>query len=369
MSGKPLSIYLHIPFCTKKCPYCHFFVIPNKEDHRKQLLKSLLVEWQRLLPKITNHEIVSIYFGGGTPILLEPSAIQILLETFHETAKLSSPCEITIEANPENVTEALMKELKTAGINRVSIGVQSLQDDSLITLGRTHNSNKAIEAILNTHQSGISNISIDLMYELPNQTPESFSKTLNLLKTMPISHLSLYNLTIEPGTAFFKQNFNLPSPETNLAMLEMATTTLEKIGLHRYEISAFSKPGCESKHNTGYWEGRPFFGLGPSAFSYYGGKRFQNVKSLSRYSKALEADKSPVDFIEELPYPQNVHERFAVELRLLEGVNVEKYKMPKNTHEIIKRLTAEGYLKKEGGRIRLSEKGLLFYDTVATELI
>lgn len=369
MSGKPLSIYLHIPFCTKKCPYCHFFVIPNREDHRKQLLKSLLIEWRRLLPKIRNHEIVSIYFGGGTPILLEPTSIQTLLETFRESANLHPTCEITIEANPENVTKPLMEELKTAGINRVSIGVQSLQDDSLITLGRTHNSNKAIEAILSTHASGVTNISIDLMYELPNQTPESFAKTLSQLETVPISHLSLYNLTIEPGTAFYKQNLKLPAPETNLAMLEMATTTLEKIGLCRYEISAFSRPGCESKHNTGYWEGRPFFGLGPSAFSYYGGKRFQNVKSLSRYSKALEADQSPVDFIEELPYPQNVHERFAVELRLTKGVEIEKYNLPKATHQTLERLAADGYLQEEGRRIKLSEKGLLFYDTVASELI
>lgn len=362
---KPLSLYFHIPFCSKKCPYCHFFVVPNKKEHRDALLEALLLEWQRLSPKIENHEITSIYFGGGTPTLFGPEAIHTLLRQI----PYPQDTEITIEANPEDVTERLMQEYARAGINRVSIGVQSLEDDSLITLGRTHSANKALDAIKSTYSAGIENISIDLMYELPDQTSKSFENTLRKLGELPISHLSLYNLTIEPNTAFFKRTLNLPSEEENLKMLEKATKHLEAIGLKRYEISAFAKPGYQSRHNTGYWEARPFFGLGPSAFSYYNGKRFRNVANLHRYFRALKEGNTPVDFVENLPYPQNVHELLAVKLRLLEGVDLTSFNLPDETKNKLLRLASEGYLKQEKDHCKLTEKGLLFYDTVASEII
>ncbi|NGX47367.1 MAG: Oxygen-independent coproporphyrinogen-III oxidase-like protein YqeR [Chlamydiae bacterium] len=362
---KPLSLYFHIPFCNKKCPYCHFFVVPNKEEHRKALLDALLSEWQRLLPKMEEHEITSIYFGGGTPTLFGAKAIHTLLEKI----PYSSDCEITIEANPEDVTKELMSKLKGAGINRVSIGVQSLEDDSLLLLERTHNAKRAIDAIHITHNADITNISIDLMYELPEQTSKNFENTLHKLKTLPITHLSLYNLTIEPNTAFFKRTLNLPSPEENLKMLQAATSHLEEIGLKRYEISAFARPGYTSRHNIGYWTARPFFGLGPSAFSYYNGKRFRNVAHLHRYMRALKENRTPVDFTEDLPYPQNVHELLAVQLRLLEGVDLKVFDLPDATHILLAKLETENFLERKGSHCKLTSKGILFYDTVATEII
>lgn len=373
MSGKtrvqPISLYFHIPFCTKKCPYCHFYVIPNNQKHREELLEGLLLEWEQVRPHLLPYEIVSIYFGGGTPTLFGVEPIKILLSKIHQQSAVASDCEITLEANPEDVTPALMQGYREAGINRVSIGVQSLQDDSLLVLGRTHNANKAIGAIEATFNAGITNISIDLMYELPDQTPESFQKTLNRLNALPITHLSLYNLTIEPHTAFYKQTLKLPSDAENFAMLQMAMSHLEKIGLKRYEISAFAKPGFESRHNTGYWTARPFFGLGPSAFSFFQDKRYRNCANLNRYLHALRENKSPIDFEETLPYPQNVHELLAVELRLLKGVDLNHFKLPETTHAILNRLTLEGYLDGQGDTLRLSEKGLLFYDSVASEII
>ncbi|MDN3506334.1 MAG: radical SAM family heme chaperone HemW [Simkaniaceae bacterium] len=364
MSGS-LGIYFHIPFCSKKCPYCHFFVVPNKKEHRDTLLESLLLEWKRLSPKVQNHEITSIYFGGGTPALFGSKAIHTLLSAIPHSKEI----EITLEANPEDVTQALMQEYAQAGINRVSIGVQSLEDDSLITLGRTHNAQKALKAIEDTYSAGITNISIDLMYELPDQTSKAFENTLKKLKDLPITHLSLYNLTIEPNTAFFKKTLNLPSPEENLKMLNAATEHLETIGLKRYEISAFAKPGYQAQHNTGYWKARPFFGLGPSAFSYYNGKRFRNVAHLHRYFRALKEGKTPVDFVESLPYPENVHELLAVRLRLLEGVDLNTYDLPPKTLNTLSKLESEGFLDQSKDRCKLTEKGLLFYDTVATEII
>ena len=364
-----VSLYFHIPFCTRKCPYCHFYVIPNKQEHRTLLLDALLLEFNQLLPKLSHHEIVSIYFGGGTPTLFGVKPIETLLTTIFENTKVAPNCEITIEANPEEITKDLMKGYKQAGINRVSIGVQSLQELSLRILERTHNATQALDAIATTYSTGLKNISIDLMYELPHQTSEDFEKTLNQLDRLPISHLSLYNLTIEPNTAFFKRTLQLPSQEENLAMLQAATTRLDQIGLKRYEISAFAKPGFESRHNIGYWTARPFFGLGPSAFSYYDNTRYRNWPNINRYAKALKANTSPIDFEESLPYPDNVHELLAVQLRLLEGVDITSFDLPPETHHTLKKLTEEGFLTQNQNQVKLSEKGLLFYDTVASEII
>ena len=359
-----VGLYFHIPFCNRKCPYCHFYVIPNKDEHKELLLNSLLLEWE--IVDLGDAPVPSIYFGGGTPTLFGPEKIATLLS---KITNQTSDCEVTIEANPEDVTLALIKAYKEAGINRISLGVQSLVDDSLITLERTHNRNKAIDAIHTTKEAGIDNISIDLMYELPDQTPESFQKTLNQLESLPITHLSLYNLTIEPNTAFFKRTLNLPTQEEGLEMLTRAILTLESIGLKRYEISAFAKPGFESRHNTGYWTARPFYGLGPSAFSYINGTRYRNVANIHRYAKALKEGTSPVDFEEKLPYPQNVHELFAVALRLTKGVHLSTYDLPQKTHQKLESLIRQGYLEKELQSLRLSEKGLLFYDQVASEII
>lgn len=368
MSGKSpeLSLYFHIPFCTRKCPYCHFYVIPNSPTHRKQLLAALLQELEMRRPEIERHSLVSIYFGGGTPTLFGAEPIGSILKAI---GPVSSDCEVTIEANPEDVTLPLMQSYRAAGINRVSLGVQSLVDDSLIQLERTHSASKALSAIEATHSAGITNISIDLMMELPNQSVASFEKTLSQLDNLPITHLSLYHLTIEPHTPFSKRKLNLPSEEEGLEMLKRATETLSTLGFERYEISAFAKEGLLSRHNTGYWLGRPFFGLGPSAFSYFDGKRFRNVANLNRYCRGIDEGRFPIDFEEALCYPDSEHERLAVALRMLQGVKLDAFSLPSETKKTLQRLEEEGLLAKEEGRLKLSEKGLLFYDSVATEII
>lgn len=369
-----ISLYFHIPFCTRKCPYCHFYVIPNQSKAQNELMKALALEWQMLLPKLHNKKIESIYFGGGTPTLLGPDNIRTILSWI----EYPSTCEVTIEANPEEVTLSLMQELKQAGINRVSIGVQALDDVSLTMLGRTHNSQKAIQAIESTYQAGISNISIDLMYDLPGQTLESWTSTLAQVKSLPISHLSLYNLTIEPNTSFFKRKERLapllPTQEMSLKMLDIAVSSLESFGLQRYEISAFAKEKKQSHHNIGYWTARPFLGLGPSAFSYYEKTRYRNSAHLSRYSALLHAGKSPVDFSEQLAYPDDLHELLAVELRLIKGVELNNFeerhgKLPPSTQEKLQQLQKKGWLEMGKGVLRLTQEGLLFYDSVAVELV
>ncbi len=370
MQHSHYSLYFHLPFCRRKCPYCHFYVLPDKRELKDTLLEALVLEWQSLSSKRAGKELISIYFGGGTPTLMGPAALEKILKWI----EIPPSCEITLETNPEEASLPLIRAFASLGINRMSIGVQSLDDSSLNTLGRQHNAQKALRAIENASQAGIANISIDLMYDLPGQTFSSWENTLKQIPRLPITHLSLYNLTIEPHTAFFKRKKELtpllPSPETSLAMLQSATEYLNAANLKRYEISAFAKPGFESRHNTGYWTGRPFLGLGPSAFSYWDRKRFRNSAHLSRYAEALQKGDSPIDFEEELPYPDSFNELLAIRLRLLEGVNLKTLTpMPLNTQEALLKLEAQGWLSLDNERAKLTEQGLLFYDSVAEALI
>lgn len=377
-SSSKISLYFHIPFCTRKCDYCHFYVVPDKESAKEQLTQGFQLEWALLQPLLADKQIVTVYFGGGTPSLFAPYRILSLLNLVKSTACLKADAEITLEVNPENVTLELMQAYAASGINRVSIGIQTLDAELLHLLGRGHGPETAIQAVRTTHQAGIDNISIDLMYDLPKQTLQHWSTTLDAVSSLPIRHLSLYNLTIEPHTLFFKKKeelqSTLPEEEISLAMYEMAIDRLEKMDLRRYEISAFAQIGFESKHNTGYWTARPFLGLGPSAFSYWEGKRMQNIANLSKYCQILKEGKLPIDFQEELDPDHQRRELFVIHLRLREGVDMHAFtkqhgSLDTLTQASLHRLIQEGYLLQHTGRITLTHKGVLFYDTVASELI
>ena len=361
-----ISLYVHVPFCTKKCPYCHFFVVPNDRASHRSFMDGLKTEWNLIQSQIADHEIVSLYFGGGTPSLLGPKSLGEILSWI----PLKKDVEITLEANPDDVTFEMMKEFKQVGINRVSLGLQSLDNPLLKTLGRLHSAQKAVEAVHLTAEAGITNITVDLMYDIPGQTLSAWKNTLHQIESLPISHLSLYNLTFEPGAVFFKKQKELspllPSPEESLAMLEAACISLKKIGLERYEISAFAKPGFQSRHNTGYWTGRPFLGLGPSAFSYWEGRRFRNVCHLSKYLSLLSQNQLPRDFDEKLSPLASRHERLAIRLRMFEGAPREEFPIDP---QLLHKLEVKGWLTLSPTSIQLTNQGRLFYDSVAEELV
>lgn len=377
-SPELISLYFHIPFCTRKCDYCHFYVLPDKDPFKLQLLEGLRLEWLKNLPLLQDKQIASIYFGGGTPSLFGPEAIGKVLSWISSSVPLAGNIEITLEANPENITLELMRQYASVGINRVSIGVQTFDEQLLKTLGRLHSDTKAKQAITLTAEAGIKNISIDLMYDLPGQSLTHWQSTLNQAVSLPISHLSLYNLTIEPHTVFFKIRDKiakkLPDEETSLAMYETAVDTLQSHGLMQYEISAFCSSGAQSKHNVGYWTARPFLGFGPSAFSYWAGSRFRNVANLSKYHRALMEGLSPVDFEEKLDVDAHLRELLTIRVRLTEGVDLENFqaehgKLGQDVLLTVERLVRESFLDKSGSRVRLTRKGILFYDTVAAELV
>jgi oxygen-independent coproporphyrinogen-3 oxidase len=319
--------------------------------------------------------IYSLYFGGGTPSQVDPALFTPLFELiFNSSLTFHEDLEVTFEANPEDLSLVYLKTLKKLPINRLSIGVQSLHDDTLKILDRQHTAKAAIDAIQNAYKAGFSNISIDLMYDLPHQTISSWNHTLMALKDLPITHLSLYNLTIEPQTVFYKKKKLLepfiPDEAKSLHLLSAAVEAFESLGLNRYEISAFAKPGMHSKHNTGYWLGREFLGYGPSAFSYFQKKRFRNLCDLNKYISHIHEGQTAVDFEEELEEESSLRELLALRLRLKEGVNLSSF--PAFSKELLKELSLlqnQGLLEQEEERLSLTPKGFLFYDTVAEAII
>ncbi len=365
------SLYIHIPFCQKKCPYCHFFVLPNKEELKSLFMSALHKEWLLTKQNYNLTSPTSIYFGGGTPTKLHPKDIERILSWVLPNA----PCEITLEANPEDVTLETMRFYRQLGINRVSVGIQSLNPQELDILGRGHSAQKTIEAIHTIYAAGIDNISIDLMYDIPYQTESSWENTLKHIKDLPIDHLSLYNLTFEPKTSFFlnrnKWTPYLPSDEASLHMLLHAIETLESYGLKRYEISAFAKGDKRSLHNIGYWTARPFLGLGPSAHSYWNQTRWANIAHLGKYAEALNNHIFPIDFQEKLDSRAACNELLAVNLRLLEGVHLPSFtdRHGPLPQDAINTCIHEGYLTLDEHTLKLTPHGLCFYDTVASILV
>lgn len=367
-----ISLYFHIPFCSKKCPYCHFYVLPDQERLHKILMEGLELEWQRNQTIMSDKTIRTLYFGGGTPSLLKKEELHSLMQMIRKTHSLEG-IEITLEANPEKMSEEKLTDLLSAGINRLSVGVQSFDEEHLRLLGRTHTGNQAETAIKLAHKLGFQNISLDLMYDLPHQTLESFENSLQIASELPITHLSLYNLTIEPHTQFFKQKDALephvPDQEISLQMYRKAQEILTSSGFEQYEISAFAKPGFHSKHNSGYWLGTPFLGFGPSAFSYYQGKRFRNFCHLAKYTENLKNKLSPIDFEEELKPDDQQKELLAIHLRLMQGANLDQFSLSEETKINITKLIDLNLLKKENNTLFLTQKGILLYDSVAIELI
>lgn len=365
LSTGEFSLYFHIPFCTRKCDYCHFYVLPDQERFKKIYMEALRKEWIRISPSLPDGQLVSIYFGGGTPALLGPDLIQEILSWISPP----SPCEITLEANPENVSLELMRAFFRAKINRISLGVQTLDNTLLNTLSRTHHAERALHAAEECSEAGFNNISIDLMYDLPGQTLASWQETLDQALCLPIHHLSLYNLTIEPHTVFYKKrkSLKLPDSDTSLHMLHTAVAALKSNGFERYEISAFARKGKASKHNCGYWQGRPFLGLGPSACSDWGGSRFRNCAHLHKWAKALNEGRSAIDFTETLEPKERTKEGLAIGLRLIQGVPIVPWSQ--DIEKGLASLEQRGFLEQQDNHYRLSAFGLLFHDTVAEEIM
>ncbi|PCI75597.1 coproporphyrinogen III oxidase [Candidatus Aerophobetes bacterium] len=377
-TDQDFSIYVHLPFCRQKCPYCSFYVIPYKKSVANVYIETLKKEWDFYKKEFASRSLISLYFGGGTPSL-HPEGVIELIALFKETFSMETT-EISVEVNPEDGTLDLFKALKKAGVNRLSLGAQTLSNPLLKQIGRTHTTGSTLLSIENAKACGFSNISIDLMTELPTQTLNDIENTLNQIQNLDITHVSLYNLQIEKGTVFYKQKEQLvkkiASDEIAAQMLKTCIRELESMGFERYEISAFCKKGKASIHNLGYWTGREFLGLGASSFSYIKQERFQNFAHINRYTKLINESKKPIDFKEKLSPSASLLELFTLHLRLTQGFSLASFehrhgKLSTITMKEIVKLCDENFIKKSqnGDLLSLSSKGALFFDEVAPRLI
>lgn len=372
-----LSLYFHLPFCEKKCDYCHFFVLPNKSSYKEELLKALLIEIELKAPEIKKSRIQSIYFGGGTPALVGPKFIQTLLDKLQVYTFLGS-IEITLELNPENTSYELLKGYHEVGINRLSLGAQSFNDAELHTLSRSHTAAQTLQAIKAAKDIGFNNISIDLMYDLPNQSLKSWIETCHIAADLPITHLSLYNLTIEPHTVFYKYRQKIealiPKERLSLKMYQSAIEIFEKNGLFPYEISAFCKKDYYSRHNVGYWMQRNHLGFGPSAFSLLNGTRFQNVKNLNKYTHSIKQNELPIDFTETLEKDSFLRESLAIALRLYQGIETHDFQsrfglLSKDLQMTLKSLQNKNWIEMNERQLLLTNEGRLYHDALASDIV
>lgn len=346
-----IGIYVHLPFCLRKCPYCAFFSESNAQNKMEAYVKRVVEEAKKYPPQ----EVETIYFGGGTPTLLPADLLVFLLKSLLE----HFPCkgEITIESNPATVSRAFLKELRDAGFNRVSIGVQSLIDDELLFLGRMHTAQDAINSIKDAKAAGFLNVSADIMFGLPNQTCDNVKYTLQKLISLSVQHISAYSLSIEEGTPFSKRDLSLPSEDAERGMYTAIIETLKAHNFVHYEISNFSLPGFEAVHNTNYWKCGEYIGLGAGAHSYFQGVRYNNIENIDMYLSETNAVENRVVLTES----DKREEYYMLGLRLLRGVKADN-------NPNIPRLVRNGLLEFSGENIRLTKRGIDLANYVITEL-
>ena len=374
---KKLGIYVHIPFCKSKCEYCDFYSLGGSRDRRVtddylQALADHIKESGRLTPE---HVVDTVYFGGGTPSFFGAENLEKILGEIQRRFRLDPDPEITLEANPDSVTKASLKKLLRAGFNRISIGVQSDDDEMLKKLGRPHTYEQARQAVARAREVGFTNVSVDLMYGLPNQTLTAWKETVENVLTLKPDHLSAYALRVEEGTPLwgYRDCANLPDDDKQAEMYLAACRILQDYGYEHYEISNFAKSGFVSRHNMKYWELGEYLGFGPSAASDFAGKRFSAVADLRGYIDGIRQHGSILRECETIPMRERAGEYVMLRLRTNRGINAEEYEkgflMPfKPLEALLSRFEARGYAKKEEDNWVLTEQGWLVSNQIILAL-
>lgn len=403
------SLYIHIPFCKKKCLYCDFYSIASQENLASDYIKVLIKQIRQIGTPVS-----SIYIGGGTPSVL---GVDLLGKLLKSLKKIIAPgIEFTIEVNPESFSKKLAKLFLANGVNRLSIGLQSFNDKKLIKLGRIHNAKKAREAVYLAQKSGFKNISIDLIFGIWDEKLTDWKKELQEAASLPVKHISAYSLTYEKGTALSKMlkrglseasltkvrglllsgkhNTSIPRLKTRgfprrikpledeavAGMYEYAVDFLEGRGFKRYEVSNFARDGYLCRHNCGYWKNEPYIGLGPSAVSYLDGVRKKNIPDVKEYTMRIKKGSSVIKFQEKLSILRKAKETAALKIRTDEGISLEWFKektgfdflrLEKTSIAGLQEKELIDYEKKDGKmrRVSLTQKGFSFCDIVSSELL
>ncbi len=361
------GIYIHIPFCSSKCPYCDFYSFKGDEKQKDSYLKAVLSALEGYADK--NTKVDTLYFGGGTPSVFGGERIGRVISYIRESFSLQEDAEITVECNPSSTDEAFVRAVKSAGVNRVSMGMQSAVDRERKILGRPSGREDIKRAVTLFKNEGIDNISLDLMLGVPYQTMESLNESIDFILSLGVRHISAYMLKIERGTPFERDEETLSLPdEDNVADMYLHTSErLGKEGFIHYEISNFALEGFNSRHNTRYWQCEEYIGIGPSAHSYYNGKRFYYSRSFDDFLSGKEPAYDSEGGSEE--------EYIMLALRLREGLNGKKFRerYGKDLDESLfvkaKKYEKSGLLKIEGDRLSLTPEGFLLSNSIISDLL
>mgnify|MGYP002740995813 CR=1 FL=1 len=374
MQTKPTSAYVHIPFCTQICYYCDFSKVFIKNQPVDDYLSALIREWELLNIK----ELRTLYIGGGTPTAISAEQLDYLLSNLQKNLDLSKLEEFTIEANPGDLTVDKIEVLKKSAVNRVSLGVQTFDDKHLRQIGRSHNQAQIYESIDSLKSAGFHNISIDLIYALPGQTMDQVKENMAKAISLDIPHMSLYSLILENHTVFMNRmrrgKLPLPKEELEAEMFEYIIAELERAGFEHYEISNFSKPGFESRHNLMYWDNAEYYGIGAGASGYVNGVRYKNHGPIRHYLNAVEAGNARITE-EHLSQREQMEEEMFLGLRKKSGVSMARFEekfgrsFDRLYGEIIRDLVQQGLMQIDGDRVRMTKRGLFLGDTVAERFI
>jgi len=359
--------YVHIPFCAAKCNYCAFYSEASNASKMREYVEALLIELHQYA---ANVQPKTMFFGGGTPSLLPTSLMHKVLDAVSSELPLDSVEEWTIECNPSTVSTEKAKLFREYGVNRISMGVQALDEEMLDIIGRVHSVEGAVKSYEKLRVAGFNNINLDLMFGLPGQTLDQWQTTLEQAIQLQPEHLSTYCLILEEDTEFwhlFQEGHIKPNEELELAMYETAIDRLASAGYHQYETSNFAKPGRKCAHNIAYWRVNDFLGLGPSACSTVGSRRWQNVSDLERYITAMRNGESVIATEEQISDEKRHAEQAAFGMRMNEGLPTD-FLSNRWDREITKLLQAN-LIEKHNTHLRPTRKGILFADEIATEFI
>lgn len=374
MLTKPTSAYVHIPFCTQICYYCDFSKVFIKNQPVDDYLQALIREFE----SYDIEQLRTLYIGGGTPTSITAQQLDYLLTNLTKHLDLSVLEEFTIEANPGDLTDDKIEVLKKSAVNRVSLGVQTFNDKQLKRIGRSHNESQIYSTIDHLKTAGFDNISIDLIYALPDQTMEDVKENVAKAIALDIPHLSLYSLILEHHTVFMNKmrrgKLNLPQEDLEVEMFEYIIAELEANGFEHYEISNFTKPGFESRHNLMYWDNAEYYGVGAGASGYLNGVRYRNRGPIQHYLKAVSEGNARLSE-EVLTKDEMMEEELFLGLRKKSGVSIAKFEekfgvsFEEHYGQIVTELCQQGLLVSDDKVVRMTKKGLFLGDTVAERFI
>lgn len=360
---RPLELYIHIPFCVRKCQYCDFLSGPSDEETKDRYIEALLQEIHAA-EHTEDYEIVSVFIGGGTPSALKAEAIASVMRTLQEKFFFCEDAEVTIEANPGTVDLEKLTIYRNVGINRLSLGLQSTDAEELKLLGRIHSYEEFLKSYEWARKAGFSNINIDLMFAIPGQTGEAWRQHLYQVAELNPEHISAYSLIIEEGTPFAEQNLDLPDEDTEYQMYEDTAEILERYGYRQYEISNYAKQGYMCRHNAGYWQRLEYLGFGLGASSLYGGMRFSNTHQMQEYLKESRNPDQIRKDVTVLSRNEQIEEFMFLGLRMTEGISEKKFEENFDVRlmdiygDILQKYEETGFMEHIETKWRLTRKGI-----------